>query len=96
MFYFHKQLASQGFTFCALHPGVVQLPFILLRFKFFKPVLFVFPIVSDQDNRYKTMKNKNQTGLQNFKPNIKLNHNIYINLINFKLCTLCQIEKAVE
>ena len=24
------------------------------------------------------MKNKNQTGLKNFKPNIKLNHNIYI------------------
>ncbi len=47
---------------------------------FFKPVWFSFPFVSDYDNERKTMKNKNKTGLKNFKPNIKLNNNIYINL----------------
>ncbi len=35
------------------------------------------------------MKNKNQTGLKNFKPNIKLNHNTYKNkseeIKNFQL-----------
>ena len=44
--------------------------------KFFKPVCFVFPFVLDYDNEYQTMKYKNQPGLKNFKPNIKLNHNI--------------------
>ena len=45
--------------------------------KFFKPVLFLIPFVSDYDNECKTMKNKNQPGLKNFKPKINLNHNIY-------------------
>ncbi len=46
--------------------------------KFFKPVWFLFPFVSDYVNEHKTMKNKNQTGLKNFKPKKKLNHNIFI------------------
>ena len=45
--------------------------------KFFKPVCFLFPFVSDYDNECKTMKNKIQTGLKNFEPKINLNHNIY-------------------
>ncbi len=30
---------------------------------FFKPVWFLFLFVSDYDNEFETMKNKNQTGL---------------------------------
>ncbi len=44
--------------------------------KFFHPVWFLIPFVSDCDNK-EIMKNENQTGLKKFKPNIKLNHNIY-------------------
>ena len=46
--------------------------------KFFKPVWFLFPFVSEYDNECKTMKTKNHTGLKNFKPKINLNHNNYI------------------
>ena len=46
--------------------------------KFFKPVWLLFPFVSDYDNKFETLKNKNQTGLKKFKPKINLNHNIYI------------------
>ncbi len=49
--------------------------------KFFKPVWFLFPFGSDYVNECETIENKNQTGLKNFKPNIKLNHNTYIYLI---------------
>ena len=44
--------------------------------KFFKPVWFLFPFGSGYDCEYQTMKYKNQTALKNFKPNIKLNHDI--------------------
>ena len=53
--------------------------------KFFKPVGFLFPFVLDYGNECKTMKNKNQTGLKNFKPKINLNHNIYYNNYCIKL-----------
>ena len=45
---------------------------------FFKTVWFLFAFVSDYDNEHETMGNKNQAGLNNFKRNIKLNHNINI------------------
>ena len=31
MFYLHKHLASQGITFCALHPGVVGIRILLIN-----------------------------------------------------------------
>ena len=45
----------------------------MLWFKF-----FLFPFVSDNDNKFATMKNQKQTGLKYFKPRKNLNHNIYI------------------
>ncbi len=33
----------------------------ILSLKFFKTSWFLFPLVSDYDNEYETMKNKNQT-----------------------------------
>lgn len=30
------------------------------------------------ENEYETMENKHQNGLNNFKPKVNLNHNIYI------------------
>ncbi len=50
----------------------------LFGLKFFKPVWFLFSFVSDYDNEQETKENKNQTGLKKFKPNIKLNHKIYM------------------
>ena len=55
----------------------------IISLKFFKPVWFWFPFVSDYDNEDETMKNQNQTGLKNFKPKINLNHNIYIRIVEF-------------
>jgi len=37
---------------------------------FFIPVWFWFSFVSDYDNEYETMKNRNKSGLKNFKPKI--------------------------
>ena len=46
--------------------------------KIFKPVWFLFFIVLYSLSQSETKGNTNQTGLKNFKPNIKLNHNIYM------------------
>ncbi len=49
----------------------------LLWFNFFQ-TSFIFSSLCFRlwSNEYETMKNKNQTGLKNFKPKINLNHNI--------------------
>ncbi len=66
--------------FCAAINKVHMLWFnFIYGLKFLKPFWFSFPFVSDYDNEHKTMENKNQAGLKNFKPNIKLNHNTYNN-----------------
>ena len=60
--------------------GIVYLLLVkfFFRFKFFKPVWFRFPLVSDYDHEYKTKKNQNQTGLKKFKPTKKFNDNMYV------------------
>ena len=39
------------------------------------------------------MKNRNQTGLKNFKPKINLNHNIYITMVDFTSSSLMAVTK---
>lgn len=50
---------------------------ILFGLNFFKKVSFFPLIVSHYDNEYETKEDKNQTGLNTFKPKIYLNHNNY-------------------
>ena len=53
--------------------------YMYLWFKIFlTSLIFISRFVSDYDNDFDTMKNKNQTGLKNFKSKINLNHNIYM------------------
>lgn len=55
----------------------------MLGFKFifclnlFKPVWFLFTIVSNYDNEFETMENKIQTALKNVKPKRNISYSIY-------------------
>lgn len=61
---------------------IVQVYMLWFKFifalKVFNPVWILFTFVSDYDNEYEMMENKNCTGLNNFKPKINLNDDMYI------------------
>ena len=61
--------------------------FRFLWFKICETSLFLFSFVSDYDNKYKTKKNKNKTGLKIFKPIIDHNNIIlyYISYFTFSV-----------
>ena len=49
---------------------------------------FYYAFVSDyDDNEFETIKNKSQTGLKNFKPRSKLNHNLHVSTYTVATCT---------
>ena len=63
---------------CFLLVPMLWFKFIFGLIKIFQTsLILISPFVSDYDNEFETIKNKNQTGLKNFKPRININYNSY-------------------
>lgn len=62
---------------------------------FSKPAWHFCPFVSDYDNQYETLKSKNQSGLNNVKPMLNLNHNMHLHL-HFNLVVTEWLTNALD